>query len=117
MAQVPRQRPGIGSDHRDARRVYAVSASHICYFSWKSEDVVRGVGIGIGIAFVGWLEKDALARVVANQHSCKSARMQNAGMAARLPNCSAVQSQSDSTAIPASRASGSQRLSANHGVL
>ena len=41
----------------------------ICDFRGKSEDVIRSVGIGIGIGLLSWSEKDALARVVSDQHA------------------------------------------------
>ena len=67
VSQVPRKRPGIGSNHRDAWSGYSILASQIRDFSGKSEDVVRSLRIGIRIALVRRIKKDALARVVGNQ--------------------------------------------------
>ena len=85
-AKVPGKRPRIRGDHRDARAVYAFPTSRIFDFTGESEDVVRGVGIGIGITFLNWSEKDALARVMGNQHTqqnCGDAEEKNGSAPAK----------------------------------
>ncbi len=67
VAQVPRKRPGIGSNHRNAWRGYSIPASQVRDFSGKSENVFRSVGIGVWITLVRGIKKDALARVVSDQ--------------------------------------------------
>ena len=85
----------------------------------QPEQIFRCVGIGVGIGFVGRMDKDALPRIVGDQRPRPPAtiRTQIARMAGRKVGNIAGMRQMDSTARPANSAIGSQKFRASHGVL
>src|SRR5579859_569272 len=64
VPQIPRQRPGVGSDHGYPRRLYCIPACELLNLRRQPEQVLRGVSVGVRIGFVGRMHINALSRVV-----------------------------------------------------